>query len=148
MKKMAILFTLFTSVESKAQENYWQQKVYYDMDVSLNEKEKRLTGKETIIYKNNSPVSLDFIWLHLWPNAYKNDSTALFRQISSDKSRSKELDSRTLGNIDGLSFLVNGQTASIEAHPDPGYIDVMKLILTAPLKPGDSLTITTAWSLI
>ena len=30
-----------------AQDNYWQQKVYYNIDVSLDESEKTLTGKET-----------------------------------------------------------------------------------------------------
>jgi hypothetical protein len=146
MKKLAILFTLFISVQATAQENYWQQKIYYNVDVSLDDNEKKLTGKESIIYKNNSPESLPFIWLHLWPNAYKNDSTALFKQISADKSRSKKLGSRTLGSIDGLSFLVNGQPAVTEAHPIAGYIDVVKLILPASLKPGDSLTITTPFN--
>ncbi len=146
MKKISILFTLFISAKSFAQESYWQQKVYYNIDVSLNDKEKSLTGKETIVYKNNSGDSLAFIWLHLWPNAYKNDSTALFRQITSDKSRSKKLENRTPGSIEDLSFLVNGKPAKTEAHPVAGYIDIVKLVLPGALKPGDSLTITTPFT--
>ena len=32
-------------------------------------------------YQNNSPDTLRYIWIHLWPNAYKNDKTAFSDQL-------------------------------------------------------------------
>lgn len=146
MKKIILLFTLLYTANSFAQDNYWQQKLYFDIDVTLIEKEKVLTGKETIIYKNNSPREIDFIWFHLWPNAYKNNSTALYQQLNSDDSRKKKLDVKTSGSIEGLSFTVNGSPAQTEAHPNLTYIDIIKLKLPAALKPGDSVSIATPFT--
>ena len=146
MKKIIIAFLLLASSNLFAQQAYWQQKLYYDIDVSLNDKDKTLTGKETIVYKNNSPATLDFIWFHIWPNAYKDKSTALFKQISNDESRKKKLKGKTEGSINGLAFTINGIAAQTEAHPDPSYIDVIKLKLNQPLKPGDSVSISTPFT--
>ncbi|NRF37354.1 M1 family metallopeptidase [Pedobacter foliorum] len=141
-KYLIILFFCLTST-AFAQDKYWQQHVRYNIDVALNDKEKSLKGFETIVYKNNSPSELNFIWFHLWPNAYKQESTALFQQIKSDTSRVKKLENYTYGSIEGLNFKVNGKTAETEAHPNPQYIDILKVKLKSPLKPGDSVTITT-----
>lgn len=143
MKKYLTLALLFFSSIVFGQENYWQQQVSYKIDVTLNDQEKSLKGFESIVYKNNSPSTLNFIWFHIWPNAYKDENTALFRQIKSDTARAGKLEKYTYGSIEGLNFKVNGKVAATEAHPDPLYIDVLKLKLSKPLKPGDSVTITT-----
>src|SRR5688572_22905133 len=80
------------STRSYAQQNYWQQQLRYHIKAELNDNEKSITGFETIVYKNNSPSTLDFIWFHLWPNAYKNESTALIQQIKKDTGRSKKME--------------------------------------------------------
>ena len=90
-----------------AQQAYFQQDLKYNIDVTLNDKDKSLKGFETITYKNNSPSNLDFIWFHIWPNAYKNQSTALFKQINSDTSRKEKLKNVTYGSISGLNFKIN-----------------------------------------
>ena len=68
---------LFISLRLAAQDNYWQQQLHYTISASLDVEAKSITGSETLVYKNNSPVPLNFVWFHLWPNAYKNDSTAV-----------------------------------------------------------------------
>lgn len=143
MKKIILFSLLACSKNIFAQDNYWQQKLYFNIDVSLNEKEKTLTGKETVVYKNNSPSSLDFIWFHIWPNAYKNSSTALYQQLNNDESRKKKLSVKTAGSIDNLLFTVDGVAAQTEAHSNPAYIDIVKLKLPKPLEPGDSISIST-----
>lgn len=55
---------------------YWQQKVDYDVKVSLNEATKVVTGTETIRYRNNSPDALPYLWLLLDQNQYKRSSIA------------------------------------------------------------------------
>ncbi|WP_231490430.1 M1 family metallopeptidase [Pedobacter sp. Leaf170] len=142
-KSFLTIIVSFLTFSIFAQQNYFQQHLTYNIDVSLNDKEKSLKGFETIVYKNNSPSNLDFIWFHIWPNAYKNESTALFQQIKTDTSRKEKLKNVTYGSIDGLNFKVGGKTAKTEAHPNPQYIDVIKVLLPEPLKPGDSVTIST-----
>lgn len=143
MRKYLIILFFCLASTAFAQDKYWQQHIRYNIDVALNDKEKSLKGFETIVYKNNSPSELDFIWFHIWPNAYKQESTALFQQIKGDTSRVKKLEKYTYGSIEGLNFKVNGKTAETEAHSNPQYIDIIKVKLKSPLKPGDSVTITT-----
>ena len=37
---------------------YWQQQADYDIEVTLDEAERTLTGTETVTYRNNSPDTL------------------------------------------------------------------------------------------
>lgn len=141
MKTIFFSTLLFLSLAGFSQKNYWQQELNYTIDVSLNDDEKSLSGSETIVYKNNSPQSLDFIWFHIWANAYKNEQTALFKQIKNDPSRKKKTEKYKAGYLDGLAFKVNGKDAVTEPHPD--NIDIIKLVLPTSLKPGDSISIST-----
>jgi Peptidase family M1 domain len=143
MKIFSFLFVLFFSYYASAQQKYWQQQLQYNIKATLNDKDKTITGFETIVYKNNSPSTLYFIWFHNWANAYKNESTALIQQIKNDASRKKKLENFGRGSIDGLDFKINNIAAKTEAHPNPQYIDIVKIFLDKPLLPGDSVTIST-----
>lgn len=145
MKSFLFFLCLAVSGELAAQ-SYWQQQLRYSITAELNDVEKSITGFETIVYKNNSPSTLEFIWFHIYPNAYKHDSTMLLKQIRSDAERSKKVKDFGSGYIDGLSFKVNDQPAQTSPHSDPSYIDVVKLLLNNPLLPGDSVTITTPFT--
>lgn len=143
-----LLFILFASLQSIAQDNYWQQYLRYSIDAQLNDKEKSITGSEKIVYKNNSPQALTYIWFHIYPNAYKNESTALFQQIKNDPQRKEKLKKPTPGSISNLAFTVDGTVASTEPHANPQYIEIIKLILPKPLQPGDSATIATPFKVM
>jgi hypothetical protein len=143
MKKWCCIPLLLLSISLMAQGNYWQQYLHYSIDVTLNDNEKTLTGNETIVYKNNSPSRLDFIWFHLYPNAYKDKTTALFQQLIKDPDRKENLKQFTGGSISNLAFTVDGKSVIIEPHPNKQYVDVVKLILPQPLQPGDSIVIAT-----
>ena len=108
--------------------------------MTLNDENHTLNGYEKLLYKNNSPDELSFIWFHIWPNAYKNDSTAFAKQAGPE-SRFARSDSLSRGFIDSLDFTVNGKKIDWEYHPD--WIDVVKLNLNSPLNPGESISIET-----
>jgi hypothetical protein len=148
MKLFSIVIATLICTQLSAQQDYWQQQLRYNIKAELNDKEKSITGFETIVYKNNSPSTLDFIWFHIWPNAYKNESTALLQQIKNDSARAKKKDNIGPGSIEGLAFKVNEQLAKTEPHPNPQYIDVIKLVLNKPLLPGDSITISTPFKVM
>lgn len=143
MKKIITLSAiLFIAGSSFAQKTYFQQDVAYTIQVSLDDKKHILNGFETLIYKNNSPDALPFIYMHLWANAYKNNETALGKQqkeagelffyYAADSSR---------GYVDSLDFKVDGQSVKIEY--DAKNPDIAKLLLLTPLQPGAQISITT-----
>ena len=85
MKKIVFIIACVASLKGLAQTAYWQQEVNYTIAVSLNDKSNSLAGNISIEYINHSPDTLSFIYLHLWPNAYKNEQTALAAQLLADK---------------------------------------------------------------
>ena len=50
---------------------YWQNTADYSITLDYNPTSRFLSGKETIRWKNNSPDTLDYLLLHLFPNLYK-----------------------------------------------------------------------------
>ena len=57
-------------------ESYWQQQADYTINASLDEIKKRITATGTITYRNNSPHALNYIWLQLDQNTFKEDSVS------------------------------------------------------------------------
>jgi Peptidase family M1 domain len=60
--------------QSFAQERPWQQWVEYTMDVKLDVGTHRLTGRQKLIYYNNSNDTLSKIYYHLYFNAFQPGS--------------------------------------------------------------------------
>lgn len=123
-------------------QDYFQQQVDYTIHVRLDDARHELHAQEEFVYRNNAPVALDTLWLHLWPNAYKDRGTALCKQLD----RMGELalhfakaDER--GFIDSLDFHVDGTKATWGFHHD--HIDIGWVKLPVPLQPGRSVTIST-----
>lgn len=122
--------------------NYWQQQVNYKIDVTLNDADNTLDGFVKMDYHNNSPDTLHFIWIHLWPNAFKNDKTAFTDQDLENGSTDfyfSNADKR--GYINRLDFKVNGEVAKTTDHPQ--HQDIIKLILPKPIAPNSSAKIET-----
>ena len=141
MKNTLVLFLIFISHNLNAQD-YFQQEVNYTINVELNDENHTLEGDIYIDYTNNSPDKLGFIWIHIWPNAYKNNSTALCKQkIENGSTSLYYAKDHERGYIEKLSFKVNGKNVLSNFHPE--HIDICKIILNNPLKPGESIRIST-----
>ncbi len=142
MKKKICLLVLIQCAWLATFCQYWQQEVDYKIDVALNDNNHTLKGNISIDYTNNSPDELTYIWFHLWPNAYKNETTAYAKQIFREKDGKKRWkDMKDKGSLEGLDFTVNGQ--KLKTETDAQNIDVMKVFLAKPLKTGEKVTITT-----
>jgi aminopeptidase N len=143
MKQLPVLvFTFLFHVIGFSQNNYWQQQVNYNIDVSLNDADNTLHGFEKIEYINNSPDTLTYIWFHIWPNAYKDETTAFYKQLTILKDGKRKIRNfKERGYIDSLSFKEDGENIRFENHPD--YNDVIKLFLLKPLYPGGHTILTT-----
>lgn len=149
MRKIArlvllVMFFCLSVKESGAQHTYWQQQVDYDIDVRLDTMEKSLDGQLKLVYHNNSPDTLYFLWIHLWQNAYKNDRTAFTaQQLRNGDSRFYFSSEAERGYIHRLSFKAGEDILLTEDHPE--YIDMLKLVLTNPLLPGEKISLTTGF---
>ncbi len=53
---------------------YWQNKADYNIAVSLNEVTNEIAGTEILSYTNNSPQNLNFVWMQLDQNLFKEDA--------------------------------------------------------------------------
>jgi hypothetical protein len=54
---------------------YWQQRVDYNIRVTLDTTERRISGAVTLQYTNNSPDTLRFVWMQLDQNLFRPGST-------------------------------------------------------------------------
>ena len=143
MKKLILLPFLFVfGLTASAAPGYWQQFVHFEIDVRLDDVNHMLHGYEKLTYRNNSPDQLTYIYMHIWPNAYKDNSTALGQQLKENGELffyyAKDEDR---GYIDSLDWQVDGQMVPVE--PDNKNPDIVKLILHQPLAPGAEIVITT-----
>ncbi len=144
MKTLNTLMVLLTlSVMSiSAQSDYFQQEVNYTIDVKLNDKSNTLSAFQTIEYTNNSQKDLEELYFHLWPNAYKNNTTELSRELAGGKVNNKTFSNyEETGFIDSLDFKVNNK--QVKWTLDKENIDICKIILNSTLKHGEKITITT-----
>jgi hypothetical protein len=141
---MRYLFSLFifgSMISIKAQD-YWQQEVNYKITVELDDKNHYLNGFEEFEYINNSPNSLDKIYVHLWANAYKNGKTALAKQLYENGETDLKFGADSIkGFIDSLNFSSKGSVLKWEL--DNEHIDIAVIYLPQPLKSGEKITIST-----
>ena len=81
--RLLLFFCLLFGCQLFAQEQnpYFQQKVDIKIKVTLDDINHTLTGEITFIYYNHSPNSLNEIYFHAWPNAYKNKQSELAKQF-------------------------------------------------------------------
>ena len=123
-------------------QTYFQQETDYKIQVKLDDVGHFLNGEESIRYRNNSKETLNEIWFHLWPNAYKNVETAFAKQqLQNDNTKFQYAKDSLRGYIDNLDFKVNGEGVKMEYHID--HIDIARIILNKPLAPGEEIVITT-----
>ncbi len=55
---------------------YWQNRADYKLSAKLNEVQNEISGTGIITYTNNSPDKMNFVWMYLDQNLFKQDSRA------------------------------------------------------------------------
>jgi hypothetical protein len=139
---LSFMFCLNCSFSAVFSQDYFQQEVNYRITVALNDSASSLSGYESISYINHAPRSLSYLYFHLWPNAYKNDFTAFaHQQLINGNTDHHFAGAAEHGFIDSLEFRINGKSVNWEYCKDS--IDICRIILNEPLRPSDSLVITT-----
>ncbi|MEZ4739028.1 MAG: hypothetical protein R2818_06635 [Flavobacteriales bacterium] len=126
-------------------QTYFQQQVDHTIDVRLDDERHVLHGHSDVDYTNNSPNTLDTLWIHLWPNAYRDRSSALCKQLD----RTGELDlhfatEEERGWIDSLDFRTNDTALKWGYHPE--HADIAWVVMDTPLSPGASTRLSTLFA--
>ena len=71
MKKLTLLSLFLLPLVAISQDNYWQQRVDYKMEIDVNVKDHTYNGVQKLVYTNNSPDVLTKVFYHLYFNAFK-----------------------------------------------------------------------------
>ena len=83
---LALVFCLYFSIPicllgtKNFSREYFQQQVNFDIKVELDVDKKYLSAQLEMNYINNSPDSLSFLYIHLWPNAYSSNNSAFAKE--------------------------------------------------------------------
>lgn len=143
LRTSLVLFVMIWSVCVFGQpaKTYWQQHIRYKMDVKLDVNTNKLSGKQIMRYKNNSPDVLHSVFFHLYLNAFQPGSAMDVRSRTLPDpdprvgDRILHLDADEIGYQRITSLTQNG----IPLH----YVTegtILEVALAKPIRPGQSAT--------
>jgi len=72
--------TPYRSASGAPGEQYWQNHVDYVINADFDDQNHHINSTEKIIYTNNSPDNLEFLWIQLDQNKFKSDSRGTYVQ--------------------------------------------------------------------
>ncbi len=138
---------------------YWQQRASHTMDIRLDEDERRIYAESDIEYTNNSPDTLNYIWLALDQNRFKDGSLER-RSATASAVGSRRGDGA--GGDDSYSFFALRKEQAFEdreygfefnaimnedgdALPYTINDSMMRIDLEEPLESGESIVIQVDW---
>ena len=113
--------------------DYWQQAADYQIDVTLNPEQHRISGTETITYTNNAPQALDFLWVQLDQNLFAPGS----RGAAITPAEERFSGAFEEGGYDLTGVRVGGQAADYTVDDTR-----MRIMLGEPLQSGDALELS------
>jgi len=124
----------YRSASGKPGPDYWQNRADYKIVASLDTTQKVLKGSVVITYKNNSPDDLNFLWLQLDQNIYREDSRGeATTAISGGRWANKAF---TQGDeLHSVDIIMNGATTKAKYTVSDTRMQVW-LPKTLPAKKG------------
>jgi hypothetical protein len=125
---------------------YYQQKADYVIDVTLDDENQKITGKETITYKNNSPDKLEYLWVQLDQNMRAKDSDTKLIQSNSVQDEMSFADIARLHNdFDGgfkLDYVKDGRGKELKYTINK---TMMRIDLPTAIAPGGTYSLKIGW---
>jgi hypothetical protein len=116
--------------------------VDYDIQVRLDPNEKRLEGRERIVWRNPSQDTVPDLWFHLYLNAFKSTRTTFYRE-SGGRPAARRHAEDAWGYTDVTSLKLADGTDLTKAitfeQPDDGNGDdqtVARVVLPQPVPPA------------
>jgi len=136
---------------------YWQQRADYKIRARLDEAKHAITGVETVTYHNNSPDTLNYLWLQLDQNLFKPNSNGRTTATVVSREAWARATPETGVKFDAMRTMLESRLFdggfNITAVKDAGgaplrYVingTMMRIDLPQPLKPGAKLSFGVDW---
>jgi hypothetical protein len=128
---------------------YWQQRADYEIAVEIDDDKQRLIGSETITYTNNSPDSLNYLWLQLDANIFAKDSDSRLTAPAPplDKIEFQAMEGLKLQQtFDGGMKVTEVKDATGNPLKHTIVKTMMRIDLPKPLLSGESTKFSIAWN--
>src|SRR5688572_1453521 len=129
--------------------DYWQQQVDYDIECTLDEQQNRLDGTEMITYHNQSPSTLQYLWLQLDENEHSAESDKHRIEQSTMKNIMSEQQLRMLEPWRELEKYGHKILKVTDANGDTLKYTInqtmMRVELPQPLKSGEKFSFNIDW---
>ena len=127
---------------------YWQQKADYVIDVTLDEPNQKISGKETITYHNQSPDQLTYLWLQLDQNEKAVGADGFTTQTGKLNANvtPTQLARMDFEQVAGFGDHIEKITDA-KGNPLPYTINqtMMRVDLPQPLAPGSDYVFKVDW---
>ncbi|MEQ8844334.1 MAG: M1 family metallopeptidase [Phycisphaerales bacterium] len=118
---------------------YWQQRVDYTINATLDAQSKRLSATLQATYHNNSPDPLTFMWIQLEQNLFKPDSIGTRTRTGGGPMRAME--EPFDGGYDIPYIRAGGQDLKFTI-----YDTLCRVELPEPIEPGETFTFDLAFA--
>ena len=127
---------------------YYQQQADYKINVELDDKKSKLSGSETITYYNNSPDTLEYLWVQLDQNQAANTSqtplaeSQRMEQVFPAGNFANKFLKQEQERGFNIEFVkdVKGNALSYSINQT-----MMRINLASPMKPGEKFTFSINW---
>ena len=128
---------------------YWQQRCDYDITCELDEPNRRINGKETITYFNNSPDQLTYLWIQLDENEHSSKNNSGYQVSNTMPKAINEQDILRLSNKTDKEYGDNILKVTNALGTNLPYTinkTMMRIDLPLPLKPGQQFILKIEWN--
>ncbi|RKS95316.1 hypothetical protein BC952_0983 [Flavobacterium limicola] len=128
---------------------YYQQQADYKINIELDDKNSRLSGSETVTYYNNSPDTLEYLWVQLDQNqAAKNSQTPLaesqrMEQVFPAGGFANKFLKQELDRGFNIEFVKDAKGNSLSYTINQ---TMMRINLATPMKPGEKFSFSIKWA--
>ena len=127
---------------------YYQQQADYKIDIELDDKKAKLSGSETITYYNNSPDSLEYLWIQLDQNQAAKDSESPLSEsekMNQTFPASKFADKFLKKGLDRGFNIEYVKDAKGNAMSYTVNQTMMRITLASPMKPNSKMSFSIKW---
>ena len=127
---------------------YWQQKCDYDIVAELDEVNRRLNGKETLTYFNNSPDGLNYLWLQLDENQHSAKNNSGYQSSSTMQTVMSDQELQAFNQVTDKEYgdIILKVTDAL-GRPLAYTINktMMRVEIPQVLKPGQKMVFKIEW---
>lgn len=141
MRHLILAMLAVFSISASAQQQRWQQRAEYKMDVQMNVESNQYTGTQKLVYYNNSNDTLTRVFYHLYYNAFQPGSMmdVRSRTIEDPDSRVRDrianLKEDEIGYLKVKSLKQNGKAIKYKEVET-----ILEVTLDKPIMPKSKVT--------